>query len=118
MKQIAQLYGNDFGMSFYWTKDDNIIRQKVQLVFKETGFYFSVEELKVFIDLIKESASKNSCCKDCEMKSRCHKFLLKTPCVQVDLAVSMNELNAIEDLVKGTLFKINMHEFLNGEGRN
>ena len=39
-------------------------------------------------------------------------------CSQIDLAVSMQELIAVKDLVEGTLFKINMDEYLNGEGMN
>ncbi|WP_426095148.1 hypothetical protein [Flavobacterium sp. DSR2-3-3] len=45
-------------------------------------------------------------------------ILLKTPCSQIDLAVSMEELNAVKDLVEGTLFKINLDEYLHGAGMN
>lgn len=40
MKQIDTLYANDFGMAFYWKKDSRVLDDKIQLVFKETGFYF------------------------------------------------------------------------------
>ena len=118
MKQITPLYYNDFGMSFYWKKEKFTFSEKVQLVFKETGFHFSFSELTTFRALIAESAKNISGCNDCVLKNKCHKYLLKTPCTQIDLAVSVQELNAIEDLVEGTLFKINLHEFLHGVGRN
>ncbi len=118
MKEIEQIYCNDFGMSFYWKAQKPILNDKVQLVFKETGFYFSVAELQNFVCLIDDSALKNSCCHDCEIKNHCAKFLLKTPCVQIDLAVTMKELDAIKDLVHGTLFKINLEDYVFGPGRN
>lgn len=118
MKQIERIYSNDFGIAFYWTKNDKVLLEKVQLVFKETGFYFSIDELRTFVGLMKDSAESNNCCADCGRKNQCAKFLLKTPCPQIDLAVSMNELQGIKDLVEGTLFKIKMEAYCFGIGRN
>ncbi|MEZ7499112.1 hypothetical protein QO200_10190 [Flavobacterium sp. Arc3] len=118
MQEIKQIYHNDSGTSFYWRKENDVLVDKVQLIFRETGFYFSQQELQVFKKCIEESYALNSCCDDCELKSKCHKFLLKTPCSQIDLAVSMQELNAVKDLVEGTLFKINLDSYLYGEGMN
>ncbi len=118
MKGIEQIYYNDFGMSFYWKEKNAVKSEKIQLVFKETGFYFSVEELQHFVVLIEDSSRRNSHCENCEMKHRCAKFLLKTPVNQIDLAVSMKELNAIKDLVEGTLFKIKLKEYIYGVGMN
>ena len=91
---------------------------KVQLVFREMGFYFTQQELQLFKRCIEDSYFQNKCCEDCELKNKCHKFLLKTPCSQIDLAVSMEELDAVKDLVEGTLFKINLDDYLYGEGMN
>jgi len=118
MKQIEKIYGNDFGMAFYWKREEAVLTEKVQFVFKEMGFYFTVSEMEEFTAYIEDSAAKNRCCANCEMKNGCVKFLLKTPCSQIDLAVSMTELNSIQDLVKGTLFKISMKEYVAGVGRN
>lgn len=119
MKEIERIYFNDFGMAFYWKeKKQETKPEKIQLVFKETGFYFTLSELNTFVDLIEDSSIKNSYCNECEMKNSCAKFLVKTPCSQIDLAVSMKELNAIKDLVEGTLFKINLEEYINGTGMN
>ena len=49
MREIEQLYHNNFGIAFYWKKDNEIITDKIQLVFKETGFYFTVQELNYFV---------------------------------------------------------------------
>ena len=118
MQELKQIYYNDSGTSFFWRKENEVLTDKVQLIFRETGFYFSRQELKLFQSCIDESYKLNNCCDDCELKNSCHKFLLKTPCAQIDLAVSMNELIAVKDLVEGTLFKINLDEYLNGEGMN
>ena len=118
MKEIKQIYYNDLGTSFYWKKENELVTDKVQLVFRETGFYFSKHELHLFKTCIEDSFILNGCCEECEMRNQCHKFLLKTPCSQIDLAVSMEELNAVKDLVEGTLFKMNLDDYLYGEGMN
>ena len=118
MKEIKQIYYNDSGTSFYWKKEDEVVSDKVQLIFKETGFYFTKHELQVFNCCIEESIKLNKCCDDCKLKNKCHKFLLKTPCSQIDLAISMEELNSVKDLVDGTLFKINLEDYLFGVGMN
>lgn len=118
MKQIEQIYVNDMGMAFFWKEHQVTLTQKIQLVFKETGFYFSVDELHRFMALIEDSCRENQACESCAMKNQCHKFLLKTPVSQIDLAVSMKELDGIKDLVEGTLFKIGLQEYIFGIGRN
>lgn len=118
MRQIEQIYVNETGMAFFWRQQDTLISDKVQLVFKETGFYFSHDELREFMLLIEDSCIRNTACESCAMKNKCHKFLLKTPVSQIDLAVSMKELEGIRDLVEGTLFKIDLHDFIFGIGRN
>ena len=118
MQAIKQIYYNDSGTSFYWRKDNDVLINKVQLIFRETGFYFSKQELQLFKSCINESYALNSCCDDCALKNKCHKFLLTTPCSQIDLAVTMQELNAVKDLVEGTLFKINLDDYLYGVGMN
>lgn len=118
MQEMKQIYYNDSGTSFFWRKENELLTDKVQLIFRETGFYFSRHELKLFQCCIDESYLLNNCCDNCSLKNNCHKFLLQTPCSQIDLAVSMQELIAVKDLVEGTLFKINIDDYLNGEGMN
>ena len=118
MRQIEQIYINETGMAFFWKDEETVISDKVQLVFKETGFYFSVDELKQFMALIEDSCNQNKVCERCAMKDRCHKFLLKTPVSQIDLAVSVTELEGIRDLIEGALFKVNLHDYIFGVGRN
>ena len=118
MQEIKQIYNNLLGTAFYWRKDNGLVLDKVQLVFREMGFYFTQQELHLFKRYIEDSYIQNKSCDDCELKNKCHKFLLKTPCSQIDLAVSMEELDAVKDLVEGTLFKINLDDYLYGVGMN
>lgn len=115
---MKQIYGNDFGMAFFWKRADEVKCNKVQLIFKEIGFHLSLSELEYFETLILESQSRINNCSDCALKENCSRFLLQTPANQIDLAVSASELTGIQDLVAGTVFKIKLQSYLFGEGRN
>ena len=52
------------------------------------------------------------------MKGQCHKFLLKTPVPEIDLAVNYSEFMEIKDLVEGALFNIGLRDYLFNEGQN
>lgn len=117
MRQIAPLHFNDHGTAFFWKKGDEILSEKVQIVFKETGFHLTEQELETFSNLIEDSCRKNTC-DGCGMRHECMRFLLKTPVDQIDLAVSKYELEGIKDLVQGALFKMRLRNFTFGVGRN
>lgn len=117
MEQIKQLYHNDFGMAFYWVKNDRVLREKVQLVFKEAGFYLSFSELEKFSAHI-ETTCSNIKCSDCELREHCHKFLLETPFPGLELAVSEGEALQLKDLVSGTLFQVQLDEYINSICKN
>ncbi len=117
MREIEQIYYNEFGVAFHWKKDDRVLTGKVQMVFKETGFYLSYDEIRAFAQLIDNTCEEMGCSGCCQ-RSKCHKFLLKTPLKQVDLAVSKNELFQIKDLVEGTLFNMDLHDYINKICRN
>lgn len=116
MKDIAQVYHNDFGVAFYWKKNEEVVTKRVQLVFRQTGFYLTPAQLVEFSGKIAECEGSNCC--NCSLKGRCHRFLLKTPVPEVDLAINYDEYLEIKDLVEGTLFKINLLEYLGGAGLN
>lgn len=115
---MKQIYSNDFGMAFYWNRKEEADSSKIQLVFKETGFHLALPELENFAFLIAESLSRTASCADCKAKSSCSRFLLQTPAKQIDLAVSIPELEGIQDLVNGTIFKIKLQKHIFGRGRN
>ena len=89
------IYHNDFGVAFYWAKEGEVLTARVQIVFKETGFYLSTSEIIKFSAMIGEACAQNNC-KSCKASGQCRRFLLKTPLQQIDLAVSPYELNKIK----------------------
>lgn len=115
---MRQIYTNEYGMAFYWNRKEEIGSKKIQLVFKETGFHLDLIELEYFSVLISESLLQSNKCADCKLKSNCSRFLLQTPAKQIDLAVSILELEGIQDLVIGTIFKVKLQNHIQGVGRN
>ncbi len=117
MKEIEQIYHNDFGVAFYWKIDNCVYKDRVQLVFRETGFYFTSDEITEFSGFVNEMADKHGCC-ECGYRSKCHRFLLKTPVREVDLAVTQDELLNIKDLLDGVIFNVSLMQYLNNICRN
>ncbi|MDQ6471446.1 hypothetical protein RB619_12395 [Flavobacterium sp. LHD-80] len=118
MKDIEQIYRNDFGISFYWKEGNEIVSDKIQLLFKQMGFYFSVQELNEFHDLIEDCVIDQNTDDTHSTKRVFDKFLLKTPYVALDLEISPMELDSIKDLVDGSLFRLNLNEYIHGSGMN
>jgi len=118
MKDIEQIYRNDFGISFYWKEGNEIISDKIQLLFKQMGFYFSVQELNEFHDLIEDCVTDHNDYDTRGIKRAFDKFLLKTPYVALDLEISPTELDSIKDLVDGSLFRLHLNEYIYGSGMN
>lgn len=118
MKDIEQIYRNNFGISFYWKEGNEIISDKIQLLFKQMGFYFSIQELNEFHDLIEDCVIDHNDYDTRGLKRAFDKFLLKTPYVAIDLEISPTELNSIKDLVEGSLFRLKLNEYIYGSGMN
>lgn len=116
MNEIEQLYHNDMGVAFHWIKEGIVLKEKIQIVFKETGFYFSLKEVKEFAFLIDKKCNELKCA-SCRLNG-CHKFLLNTPLQQLDLALCKNELIQIKDLVQGTLFYAQLTDYLDNVCKN
>lgn len=117
MQQLKQIYHNDLGVAFFWKIDKKILVEKVQLVFKETGFYLSNRELMKFAQELDTTCSK-ICTPDCELRQQCHRYLLRTPFEGLELAVSADEALQLKDLVAGTLFQIQLHHYISDISKN
>lgn len=117
MREIEQIYFNDFGVAFHWKRDNRVLTEKVQIIFKETGFYLSLHEIRAFAQLIENTCEEMDCSGCCHQAS-CYKYLLKTPFQQIDLAVSKSELLQIKDLVEGTLFTMDLYDYINNVCKN
>lgn len=108
MDEIHIIYRNDFGIAFYWKGKE----EKIQLIFRDTGFYLSLKELRVFLNYAL-TTSQNSCCEHCNSTHECRQLLLKTPSKKIDLAVNYEELNQIGDLLGNTIFNIDLYHYVN-----
>lgn len=117
MNEINQIYYNNFGVAFHWKKNDELLKDRVQVIFKETGFYLTDSEIRDFAAIVSKTCRENAC-DTCSFRTQCHKFLLKTPFNEVDLAVSKNELLQIKDLLDGTLFNLELLEYLGSVCKN
>ncbi|MEE9362325.1 MAG: hypothetical protein V3U92_06990 [Cellulophaga sp.] len=112
MREINPIYHNHFGVAFQWKKGTVKNHKKVQIVFRDIGLLLTRDELLCFSKCIKDTFEDHFLCEDCSQKEGCRSFLLDTPAHQVSLAVSKKELHAIDDLVEGTIFQLNLNNFL------
>ena len=114
MDDIIPIYSNDFGMAFQWKNNELKSRTKVQVVFKDTGFFITRSELLNFSDNIQYTIDNNYLqCQDCVNSESCRKLLLNTPAYQVTLALDTSELLSMKDLVEGTIFQLDLQNYLN-----
>jgi len=110
MKHINIIYRNETGISFYW-KSVSQEELKAQLVFRDTGFYFTLDQLKHFAYQTQDTRNQLTC-KDCPAPASCRSLLLKTPAETVDLAVSREELEGLQDLLDQTILKMETRQFM------
>lgn len=114
MRDIHHIYHNNFGMAFQWKKTTAKDIKKVQIVFRDTGLLLSKEELTQFSKNIKYTRDNSSLCSDCANNESCKALLIDSPAPQITFAVNFKELNGIQDLVEGTLFQMNLNDYLGG----
>lgn len=112
MQDIKPIYYNQFGIAFKWKSNIAKDISKVQMVFRDTGFLLTKDELQQFSKNIKCSLDNAFLCSDCADNETCKALLLETPAHQVSLAMSKEELLAIDDLVAGTLFELSLSKLL------
>ena len=113
MQEINPIYNNTFGVAFQWKGSITKDIKKVQLVFRDTGLLLSHEELLQFSKNITFTKKNSPMCTDCTHNESCRALLVDSPAPQVTFALNAKELEAIEDLVKGTLFQLNLDSYLN-----
>lgn len=111
--EIYKIYHNNFGIAFQWKATaSKVSKDKIQIVFRDIGFCLTKDEVKAFYNNIFEAKETQPC--SCCAKEKDGRFiLLKTPSAKVDVAVSKTELAQVEDLIKGTLFQLDLDSYLN-----
>ncbi|MBC6998282.1 hypothetical protein [Cytophaga sp. FL35] len=111
MDDILLIYSNNLGLAFQWKYVNSEKQKKVQLVFRDTGLFLSIPQLVIFSNNIKTS-KLSSQCTPCPSNSNCRSILIESPYKSVSFAMNQKEVEEIEDLVEGTLFQLNLIEYL------
>ncbi len=114
MQDIHPIYHNKFGVSFHWKRNSVKEIMKVQIVFRDTGMLLSTEELTQFSKNIKYTKNNESLCSDCKQNDSCKALIVTSPAKQITFAMNAKELAAVEDLIEGTLFQMNLDTYLGG----
>ncbi|WP_133547659.1 hypothetical protein [Salegentibacter sp. 24] len=117
MEDVAIVYHNNLGIAFRWKNSiPNTDSKRIQMVFKDMGFYLLPEEIQYFSKNIQTAKYYN--CTNCRKSKSCRNILLRSPLEKMDFAVSFQELEQISDLIEGTLFKLKLEDYINGCGKN
>tara|TARA_B110001454_G_scaffold207417_1_gene218824 strand:+ start:905 stop:1261 length:357 start_codon:yes stop_codon:yes gene_type:complete len=118
MQDINRIYHNNIGIAFQWKKDiQKGNTDCIQMVFRNTGFYLTYSEIKEFYNKVKVAFKLNNC-EGCTQQNKCKSYLLQTPSEKIDLSVNEDELQLISDLIKGTLFQLELDRYLKKVGLN
>ena len=103
---INVIHYNDFGIAFSWKQNTFSSKNKIQLVFKDTGILLSKSEVLSF-----KSDIEYLMCKECDCKEKC-KNLIPSPCEFITFSMSDSELTGLNDLLAGVCFSIELTEIL------
>lgn len=108
MDEILKIYDNTIGIAFKWK---HVNSNLTQIIFRDTGFHLSENEIEAFVEKIAD-AKQQKRCSECKLGDKCKSILLQTPSNKVSMAVSKTELSEIEDLLRGTLFQLRLNNYL------
>ncbi|SFZ90327.1 hypothetical protein SAMN05428642_101870 [Flaviramulus basaltis] len=115
---IYKIYHNSIGIAFQWKyTTSKQSRNKIQIVFRNMGFFLTLKEIKQFYKNVFE-AKETKQCTCCNNDTETRSILVKTPSEKVDIAVNKKELMEVEDLIRGTLFQLNLDDYLNSICKN
>ena len=112
MEDIIPIYHNEFGVSFQWKR--NVAKDifKIQLVFKDTGLLLTKNEVEKFSQQVLTTIEKAFLCDSCAENMECKAHIVQTPAAQISLAMNYKEIRALNDLLDGTLFHIELDNLL------
>ncbi|PZD79204.1 DUF6686 family protein [Mesonia sp. K7] len=112
MEDIQTIYYNQFGITFQWKRGDLAQINKIQLVFRKTGLLLTKDEVAEFYHQIQLAIEHSHKCQCCPKNKQEKSFLLNTPQENLSFAMTREELSQIRDLVHGTLFQLDLDDFL------
>ena len=112
MEDIIPIYHNEFGVAFQWKRNSAQNILKIQLVFKDTGLLLSKKELETFSQSVLQTIENTHLCNSCSHNSECKAHIVQTPATQISLAMNYSEIRALNDLLDGTLFHLQLDNLL------
>ncbi|RZS99503.1 DUF6686 family protein [Aquimarina brevivitae] len=109
MSTFQKIYSNAIGISFFWNQHTEV-KDKVQLVFRDTGFLLTLAELQEFSSYCVQVLSTTGC-EHCKHSDQCRNLLLRTPSSKIDLAVNKQELVDIQELINQTIMAVQLKKW-------
>lgn len=112
--RIDKIHSNKIGIAFFDKSEieDIDFEQDIYLLFNNTILVFNIFELEIFFqDVINTMNNVSESSKGKHSKYyKC--IILETPLDQLRLVSSYNDLQLLKDLIKGTLFQIELSGIL------
>ncbi len=103
------IHHNTLGVTLFWEKQTD---KEIQFIFRDTGLLLRKEEIYKFAKRVKEAQKENLSCIDCTKSKNCRSIVVETPFVELNFVVSKHELNLLDDLIQGTIFKLGLNQIL------
>ncbi len=113
LDKVNKLHANKMGVTFTDKDEEDIdyVEKKINLLFHNTILIFNNFELNLFLDEVEDLIINNT--PGINKYSQYYKsIILESPIYQLRYVVSYNDLLLIEDLIKGTIFQIELSGFL------
>ena len=110
MENAPIIYENEFAIAFYLPvpNDSNLA---AQVIFRDLGFYLTLDELKKFSYQAADGLAKGHCA-NCPHQDNCRSLLLRTPSSKMDMAVSRNELCLLLEFLDHTILRIEAQNYM------
>ena len=112
MEDIIPIYHNEFGVAFQWKRNALKDILKIQLVFKDVGLLLTKNEVEDFSLSVLKTIESTCVCDTCANNEECKAHIVQTPALQIQLAMNYKEVRALNDLLDGTLFQLQLENLL------
>ncbi|WP_147415902.1 hypothetical protein [Ulvibacterium marinum] len=104
------LYQNDYGATYRIFRSPNPSCE-IQLIIDTAGLFMSRSDLDHLLKIVLKSHGSSCTCPECG-GDRCNKIWCTNPLMDIHLKVDERILFLLEDLIKGTLFILDMESTL------
>ena len=112
MKDIIKVYSNNYGITFIWKDVTLENKNKIQIIFRDTGMLVTIKELKTFLMNVEYSINTASICNQCPKQQNCKSILLESVSYNINFAMSYTELKLLKQLIDGCLFNLELNRLL------